>query len=310
MKTKVNPTAENEVELSVEVPAEAVRKAYDRTVAKVRDEMQLPGFRKGRVPVESRDPARRRRLHPRRDARGRDPRVGRRRPARGRPLRRRRRHLRPPGRPARRERRLQLLAQGADHADAHPRRVQGSRGPQARGRGHRRAGRGPARHAAGAARQAAAGRGPRRADRRLRAHGPRGLPGRRAHRGRPGQGPDVRGRPRQSHPRLRGGARRRRSAARRSRFDVTFPDDYQAEELAGQPATFKVTVKEIKEKVVPELDDAFAADVSEFETLDELRADVRARLEAAAEAGAQREFRAAAVDKAVANATVGGARRR
>jgi trigger factor len=87
-------------------------------------------------------------------------------------------------------------------------------------------------------------------------------------------------------------------------FDVTFPDDYHAEELQGKPATFKVKVKEIKEKVVPELDDAFAADVSEFETMDELRADVRQRLEAAAEAGAQREFRAAAVDAAVERATV------
>jgi trigger factor len=87
-------------------------------------------------------------------------------------------------------------------------------------------------------------------------------------------------------------------------FDVTFPEDYQAEELAGQPATFTVTVKEIKTKIVPELDDAFAADVSEFETMDELRGDVRTRLTGAAEAGAQREFRAAAVDKAVANATV------
>jgi len=48
-------------------------------------------------------------------------------------------------------------------------------------------------------------------------------------------------------------------------FDVTFPEDYHAEHLAGQPATFKVAVKEIKEKVVPDLDDAFAADVSEFE---------------------------------------------
>ena len=87
-------------------------------------------------------------------------------------------------------------------------------------------------------------------------------------------------------------------------FDVTFPDDYHAEELQGQPATFKVKVKEIKEKIVPELDDAFAADVSEFETMDDLRADVRQRLEAAAEAGAQREFRAAAVDKAVERATL------
>jgi len=88
-------------------------------------------------------------------------------------------------------------------------------------------------------------------------------------------------------------------------FDVTFPDDYHAEELAGQPATFKVNVKEIKQKVVPALDDAFAADVSEFDTLAELRADIRARMEAAAEAGVRREFRAAAVDKAVANATIG-----
>lgn len=87
-------------------------------------------------------------------------------------------------------------------------------------------------------------------------------------------------------------------------FDVTFPDDYHAEHLAGKPATFTVTVKDIKEKVVPELDDAFAVDVSEFDTLDDLRADVRARLEAAAEAGVRREFRAAAVDKAVENATV------
>jgi trigger factor len=88
-------------------------------------------------------------------------------------------------------------------------------------------------------------------------------------------------------------------------FDITFPEDYHAEELAGQPATFTVGVKEIKEKVVPELDDAFAADVSEFETMDELRADVRERLEAAAEEGAQREFRAAAVEKAVEHATIG-----
>jgi trigger factor len=87
-------------------------------------------------------------------------------------------------------------------------------------------------------------------------------------------------------------------------FDVTFPDDYQAEELAGQPATFKVNVKEIKAKIVPELDDAFAADVSEFDTLEELRTDIRTRMEAAAEAGVRREFRATAVDKAVALATV------
>jgi trigger factor len=52
VKTNVTPTGENEVELSVEVPVETVRKAYDRAIAKVRNEMQLPGFRKGRVPVD------------------------------------------------------------------------------------------------------------------------------------------------------------------------------------------------------------------------------------------------------------------
>ena len=87
-------------------------------------------------------------------------------------------------------------------------------------------------------------------------------------------------------------------------FDISFPEDYHAEDLAGADAQFAVTVKEIKEKVVPELDDAFAADVSEFETMDELRNDVRERLTAAAEAGVQREFRAAAVEKAVEHATI------
>ncbi len=87
-------------------------------------------------------------------------------------------------------------------------------------------------------------------------------------------------------------------------FDVTFPADYQAEELQGKPATFKVKVKEIKEKIVPELDDQFAADASEFETIAELRADIKARMTGAAEATAEHDFRAAAVEAAVANATV------
>lgn len=87
-------------------------------------------------------------------------------------------------------------------------------------------------------------------------------------------------------------------------FDVTFPDDYHAEELQGQAATFKVKVKEIKQKVVPALDDQFAADASEFETIAELRDDIRARLTAAAEGAAEHDFRAAAVDMAVANAAV------
>ncbi|MCD8039841.1 MAG: trigger factor [Lachnospiraceae bacterium] len=60
---------------------------------------------------------------------------------------------------------------------------------------------------------------------------------------------------------------------------VTFPEDYQAQELAGKPAEFKCTVKEIKEKQLPELDDEFASEVSEFETLAEYREDVKKNLE-------------------------------
>ena len=60
--------------------------------------------------------------------------------------------------------------------------------------------------------------------------------------------------------------------------DVTFPEDYQAEELQGKAAVFKCTVKEIKEKELPELDDEFASEVSEFDTLEEYKADVRAKI--------------------------------
>jgi trigger factor len=64
-------------------------------------------------------------------------------------------------------------------------------------------------------------------------------------------------------------------------FDVvvTFPEEYQVEELQGKPATFKVKLVEIKGKELPELDDEFVKDVSEFDTLDELRADLRAKLQ-------------------------------
>lgn len=61
--------------------------------------------------------------------------------------------------------------------------------------------------------------------------------------------------------------------------NVTFPENYQAEELAGKPAMFKVTVKEIKVKEYPELDDDFAQDVSEFDTLEEYKADIKKNLE-------------------------------
>lgn len=63
-------------------------------------------------------------------------------------------------------------------------------------------------------------------------------------------------------------------------FDVTvtFPEEYHAEDLAGKPAVFKTELKEIKMRELPEIDDEFAKDVSEFDTLDELRADIRAKI--------------------------------
>ena len=86
--------------------------------------------------------------------------------------------------------------------------------------------------------------------------------------------------------------------------EVTFPDDYQAEHLAGKDAVFNVKVKEVREKILPELDDDFASDASEFETLAELRADVAEKVGAALNSRAEEDFRIAAVDAAVATATV------
>ena len=65
--------------------------------------------------------------------------------------------------------------------------------------------------------------------------------------------------------------------------NVTFPEDYQAEDLAGKEAVFKCLIHEIKGKELPELDDEFAKDVSEFDTLDELKADLKKHLEEHAE---------------------------
>jgi trigger factor len=85
---------------------------------------------------------------------------------------------------------------------------------------------------------------------------------------------------------------------------VSFPGDYRAEHLAGKDATFAVKVKEVREKVLPELDDEFASEASEFETLEELRAGIREKVGAAMEGRAEEDFRIAAVDAAVAAATV------
>jgi trigger factor len=86
--------------------------------------------------------------------------------------------------------------------------------------------------------------------------------------------------------------------------EVTFPDDYQAEQLAGRDAVFSVEVKEVREKVLPELDDEFASQASEFETLEELRVEIAERVSEAVDERAEQDFRAAAVDAAVDAATV------
>lgn len=85
---------------------------------------------------------------------------------------------------------------------------------------------------------------------------------------------------------------------------VTFPADYQAEHLAGEDVVFNVKVKEVREKVLPELDDDFASEASEFDTLEELRADIREKVGAALGSRAEEDFRVAAIDAAVAEATV------
>ena len=72
--------------------------------------------------------------------------------------------------------------------------------------------------------------------------------------------------------------------------NVTFPEEYQEESLAGQPVVFKVKVKGIKIKELPELDDEFAKDVSEFDTLDELRADIRKTMEESRSRSAKSAF--------------------
>ena len=84
--------------------------------------------------------------------------------------------------------------------------------------------------------------------------------------------------------------------------NVTFPEDYHAEELKGKPAVFKCTVKEIKEKQLPELDDEFASEVSEFDTMEEYRADVKKNLADRKAVEAKNAKEEAAVDAVIANA--------
>jgi trigger factor len=85
---------------------------------------------------------------------------------------------------------------------------------------------------------------------------------------------------------------------------VTFPDDYQAAELAGREAVFAVTVKEVKEKLLPPADDDLAVDAAGFDSLDELREDIRTKLADADERAIAAEFREAVLDAAVQEAEV------
>ena len=303
MKTKVSPTGENEVELSVEVPAETVKKAYDRAVAKIREEMQLPGFRKGRVPVNlviqnvGADFIRGEALE---DA------------------------IPEWGDEALKHAGLYDDAVGTSDLQVGPLdesqdysftlKVQTMPVPAL---GEYKGLEVPKREVVITDEQVAAQLA--MLQERLASLQPvedravqtgdfvlMDLSGSR-------DGEDIEGA--QGKDQMYEVGRGNLvpgfeeelvgvKAGEEKSFDITFPEDYHADDLAGQQAIFTVSVKEIKEKIVPELDDAFAADVSEFETMDELRGDIRERLQAAAEAGAQREFRAAAVEKAVEHATL------
>ena len=83
---------------------------------------------------------------------------------------------------------------------------------------------------------------------------------------------------------------------------VTFPEEYHAKDLAGKDAVFKCTVHEIKVKELPELDDEFASDVSEFETLDAFKADIKAKIKEQKIAEGKRKQEDKPVEEAVANA--------
>ena len=86
--------------------------------------------------------------------------------------------------------------------------------------------------------------------------------------------------------------------------NVTFPEDYQADELAGKAAVFKCTVKEIKEKELPELDDEFASEVSEYDTFEEYKASIVKRIADKKEADAKNAKEDAVIDAIIADATM------
>ncbi len=86
--------------------------------------------------------------------------------------------------------------------------------------------------------------------------------------------------------------------------EVTFPEDYPNQDLAGRQAQFETTVTEVKSKRLPDLDDEFATEAGGVDTLDELREDIRSRLSRAEEQAIEREFEEAVLDAAVDGATV------
>lgn len=90
------------------------------------------------------------------------------------------------------------------------------------------------------------------------------------------------------------------SAGEEKDIDVTFPEDYQPD-MAGKPAVFHIKVNAVKEQIRPELDDEFVKDVSEFETMDELRADIRARFLREKSDSIQNSFKSAALEMAASN---------
>ena len=87
-------------------------------------------------------------------------------------------------------------------------------------------------------------------------------------------------------------------------IEVEFPEDYQAAHLAGRPATFELSIRDVKAKDLPELDDDFASDTAGFDTLDELREDIAAKLRESEETKIEEEYREAVLDAVVAGATI------
>ncbi len=88
-----------------------------------------------------------------------------------------------------------------------------------------------------------------------------------------------------------------KSAGEDCDVNVTFPEEYQAEELAGKPAVFKCSVKSVMETILPEMDDEFAKDVSEFETLEELKKDTESKIAENKKNAADRDFEEKILDK-------------